>query len=344
MKIWENDWAVFVFAVFVASTVLLISYRLIFARQLELTAEQRLPRQIAFIVLMLIAVIGVTLSLPVSESSRNQVLALVGVLTSGVIAFSSTTLVTNLIAGLVLRFNRPFRTGDFIRCNEFFGRVSEKGLLDTEIQTEQRDLIAIANSYLVNNPVTVIRASGTLVSASVSIGYDVHHSSVSQLLEQAVQDAELSDGFVQITELGDFSVSYRVSGLLTDVKRLLTAKSILHCAILDALHDNGIEIMSPNVVMQRPSNPDRKVLAQRPNRQPTQGNKNDTQEDIAFDKAEKAEQHEFSMAALQEDIARLNERIKNSENEQEAQQLRQQLQEMQTSLQQKVTEKTSSEE
>ena len=45
------------------------------------------------------------------------------------------------------------------------GRVSELGLLRTEIQTERRNLTTFPNLYLVTNPVTVVRSSGTFISS-----------------------------------------------------------------------------------------------------------------------------------------------------------------------------------
>ncbi|WP_164078327.1 mechanosensitive ion channel family protein [Alteromonas facilis] len=267
----------------------------------ELTAEQRLPRQLSFGFLLLTACIAIILALPVSEGSRNQILALLGILISGVIAFSSTTIMSNLMAGIVLRMNRPFKTGDFIRCNQYFGRVSEKGLLDTEIQTEQRELVSIANSYLISNPVSVIRSSGTLITADVSIGYDVHHDTVEDVLEVAAKHSALSDAFVQVLALGDFSVSYRVSGLLTEIKGLLTAKSRLHKAILDEFHQRGIEILSPNYMAQRPTDPALPVI---PSASVSKQPKDNVEhhEEVAFDKAEQAQQHEHAVEQLQKDI------------------------------------------
>lgn len=71
------------------------------------------------------------------------------------LAFSSTTMFSNIIAGNMMRFTRPFITGDFIRVNDYAGRVTERGLFDCEIQTENRELIVIPNNFLINNPVTV---------------------------------------------------------------------------------------------------------------------------------------------------------------------------------------------
>jgi small-conductance mechanosensitive channel len=313
-----QDWIVLLVTL-VSVLIVVLSLRwLLLVRQKELSTDQRLPRQIIMLVVTIIAVAIVVLSLPVSESSRNQLLALLGVLLSGVIAFSSTTIVSNLMAGLVLRVNRPFRTGDFIRCSTFAGRVTEKGILDTEIQTEQRALIHVANSFLINNPVEVIRSSGTLISAQTSIGYDVHHSIIEKHLQAAAASAGLSDSFVHITELGDFSVNYKVSGLLLDTKSMLTTKSKLHGAILDELHNNDIEIMSPNIMAPRQVDPAYSFIAKA---RKTKVKETLNQEDIAFDKAEEAEQLEQQKESVLQEIAELKASLKSKDKSDEPENL-----------------------
>jgi small conductance mechanosensitive channel len=155
------------------------------------------------------------------------------------------------MAGLMLRAVRAFRPGDHVRVGGHFGRISELGLFHVEIQTEDRDLTTMPNIYLVNNPFKVIRSSGTFVSTQVSLGYDVHHARVKQALILAAEDTGLQECFVHILELGDFSVTYKVSGLLTDTKKILTVSSRLKRRVLDQLHEVGIEIVSPNFMNQR---------------------------------------------------------------------------------------------
>jgi hypothetical protein len=50
-----------------------------------------------------------------------------------------------------------------------------------EIQTESRELIAFANTLMVNSPVSVTRASGAIVSVDISLGYDIHHSIIEEM-------------------------------------------------------------------------------------------------------------------------------------------------------------------
>ena len=53
------------------------------ARQSHLTSEEKLPRQVTLLVLTIIGLVVISMALPVNESTRNQVIALIGVLLSG---------------------------------------------------------------------------------------------------------------------------------------------------------------------------------------------------------------------------------------------------------------------
>lgn len=290
-------------------------YWMLLVRWPGMGSERKLPRQLAVMGVALLGVIVIALALPVSESTRNQVIALIGVLVSGVIAFSSTTIVANFMGGMMLRITMPYRVGDFIRVDEYFGRVAERGLLDTEIQTESRELVSLPNTYLITHPVTVVRASGVIISITLSVGYDIHHSRAEALLLAAAREAGLEDPFVQIVELGNHAVSYRINGLLTDVKSMISVRSNLHRVILDVLHGDGIEMVSPSFVNQR-------QLAEHASFLPTERivatsaveyQSTADPEQIVFDKAEEAEQREQQRRCLQDDIQELEARSKEVE-------------------------------
>lgn len=280
-------------------------------RSLTLEHEHRLPRQLALLGLSCLGLFAAILAMPVSDATRNQLLTVLGLLASGIIALSSTTLVANAMSGLMLRSTKSFRTGDFIRVVSHFGRVTERGLFDTEIQTEERELTALPNLFLITNPVTVVRSSGTLVSVSLSLGYDVPHAVVEPLLLEAAQQADLEEPFVRVMELGNFAVTYRVSGFLADIKNLLTARSNLCKMVLNLLHGNGIEIVSPSFMNQRPLPPDRRIIPElRAEVAPTE--EQPAPEDLMFDKAESAERIEQQKRSLQSKIDEIETRLKQS--------------------------------
>ncbi|MDJ0767150.1 MAG: mechanosensitive ion channel [Ilumatobacter sp.] len=262
-------------------------------------ANVALRNQVATIAVVFVGLVAAIVAMPISDSQRGQILALLGIVLSAAIALSATTILGNLIAGMMLRSVRGFRTGDFIRCDSHFGRVSARGLFHTEVQTEDRDLTTLPNMFLVTHPVTTIRTSGTVLSTSVGLGYDVPRHDVEEVLLAAAERAGLEQGFVQITELGDFAVVYRCAGLLTDVKRLITVRSNLNGAVLDGCHEAGIEIVSPAFMNQRQVNgvefiPRRHFRA----RADHEVAHEDLPEAMLFDKAEQAESREILLATL----------------------------------------------
>lgn len=281
---------------------------LLIGRHQSLGAGAKAPRQLMLLILSGAAALIVLLLIPMSDTTRGQVLSLLSVVLTGVIALSSTTFVANAMAGLMLRVVKSFRAGDFIRINGQFGRVTERGFFHTEIQTEDRDLTTLPNLHLVTNPMTVVHSSGTIISAQLSLGYDVPHTQVEELLKEAALQAQLQDAFVQVKELGDYSVIYKVAGFLPEVKQLLTAKSNLHKCILDVLHGQDIEIVSPAFMNQRRLAEGSKVIPQRVAR-PVTPLEQATPEALIFDKAEQAgkveELHE-AQAQLVKQLDELN--------------------------------------
>lgn len=259
-----------------------------FKRKQVVTGEHQLSRQLTMFVFTAVFVVTFIVFLPISESLRAEFLSLLGILVTAAIALSSTTFVGNAMAGLMLRAVENFRPGDFVRVGEHFGRVSERGFLHTEIQTEDSDLTTLPNLFLVANPVKVVRSSGTIISAHVSLGYDVSHTQVMALLKQAAEASELTDCFVHVVELGDFSISYRVAGFLSEIKTLISAKSRLRESILQTLHANGVEIVSPRFVNQRQLEQDQRFIPRNIGKSAEPSDEGSV-ESVIFDKADEAE-------------------------------------------------------
>jgi small conductance mechanosensitive channel len=262
--------------------------------------------QLVMLALSLIALLVIVVTLPVSENLRGQLLAFFGILLSAAIALASTTFLGNALAGIMLKGAiRNFRMGDFIRCGEHFGRVSERGLLHTEIQTADRDLVTLPNLYLVSHPVKTVLGSGTIVSSTVSLGYDVPRNKIETSLLRAAERAGLRDPFVRILELGDFSVSYRVAGLLEEVKKLVVTESLLNGEVLDQLHADDIEIVSPTFMNTRSLAEGRRFIPRTKAAARHEPSRESRTEDVVFDKADAAE----SLENMRESLKKIDEEI-----------------------------------
>lgn len=300
-------------AVLVIGSLIMLYLTRYFSRRNK-RQQNNFKQSLIMIAVSLVFLVGIVLALPIGDELRKQLLALLGLLLTLMMAFSSTSFVANAMAGLMLRGVDNLNAGDFIRVGEQFGRVTERGLFHTEIQTQERDLTTIPNLYLVSNPFSVVRSSGTIVSAEVSLGYDNDLDKIEQLLLDAAATTGLLDGFVYVKSLDDFSVVYRVNGFLEEVKQLLTVRSSLRKNMIKTLHTGGIEIVSPSFMSQRVYDSNSKVIAA-PSLASANGLANDLAnadgkmpEDLIFDKAETAEKKailELRKQTLKEKIALL---------------------------------------
>jgi len=269
-----------------------------------------------FILTLTLLFVGLTTALLftpqaiIPESFKGQLLGLFGVVFSAAVAISSTTFIGNAMAGAVLRSVDNFRIGDVVQVADYMGRITERGLFHVELQTEDRDLMTLPNMYLINHPVKVMTASGTIISAEVSLGYDVYRKDVEAALLEAITATGLNDAFVHIVALGDFSINYRAAGVLADPKSsFLSKRSQLRANILDALHNNNIEIVSPTFMNTKPLDKEAvqipKVnakhygfgvggVAAMPEESP------EVVEDVIFDKAERVETQQKLTEGLDE--------------------------------------------
>lgn len=335
--------------VVVATGIVLVFTRLLLRRA---GADRRgvpYQRQIATTLIVIAGVFALVVFLPIDPDVRGQILSLLGVLISAVVAFSSTSLVGNAMAGIMMRLSRSYRPGDFIQVENTLGRVIDQGLFHTEVQVITRDVVALPNLYVSRHPVHVTRASGTFVSVDVSLGYETAPDDAESALDEAVGEAGLEEPYVLVQELLDHAVRYTVFGLLKDTKELLSARSRLRRSIVTTLHRRGIQIVSPGYVNrveyasghvfmpehavsgEQPGEAERSDEVPREQEQgrdeqsaPEQSSQGQSVEAVAFDKAEEAESIE-ELRALREKLERrrgeLDDEIKEAGDRHRKQQL-----------------------
>ena len=289
----------------VAALLLILAARWMSMR--SASAASTLVYQLVVWFIASVAIIGIVALLPISEQTRGQILGLLGVVLTAVIAISSTTFVANAMAGVMLQATQPFRPGDYIRVADAFGRVTRRSMLHTRIQTESSDFTTLPNLLLVTSPVTVLHREGTIIHTDLSLGYEVHYSDAETLLLQAATDAELLEPFVLVQDLLDHAVSYRICGFLAEMKNPLSARSRLRKNVLQQLHDGGIEIVSPSYMNQRQLDPARRVIPASPTASTTpEAAPEQAPEEKIFEKAEEA----ASLEDLRQEQEALRQNIK----------------------------------
>jgi small conductance mechanosensitive channel len=304
-----REWLPFLITLLIAILIISAVYYVLLKRRPPTGSV--IGRQLLLALLAGILIVMLILELPIDNEPRGQLMSLLGILVTAAVALSSTTLLGNAMAGFMLRSIRNFKAGDFIIVDGHRGRVSELGLLRTEIQTERRNLTTFPNLFLVSNPVTVVRPSGTFIASTVSLGYDVPRENIEACLVEAAEQAGLTDPFVFVLALGDFSITYQAAGFLEEVKYLISAESKLRECMLDSLHRAGIEIVSPTFMNQRQLKPEQIFVPKESHRtkpEPALADESRPEERM-FDKAESAEHEakaEEKLKAVLEEIAQLD--------------------------------------
>ena len=209
--------------------------------------------------LLAVALVGAFPYIPGSQTPAFQGISLfLGLLVS----LSSSSALSNIIAGTILTYTRAFRVGDIVRIGETFGEVTVKRLLVTHVRTYKNVVVSIPNSLILTTQVlnytTLAAERGLVAHSSVTIGYDAPWRKVHELLIAAALKTEgvLADPppFVLQTALNDFSVSYEINAFVSSPVPLPRTYSALHANIQEAFNEAGVEIMSPNFFALRDGN------------------------------------------------------------------------------------------
>ena len=196
---------------------------------------------------------------PLLPSSDSQVFQGVSVFIGVIISLGSSSIIGNVMAGMVMTYMRPFHVGDFIKYGDMEGFVIEKSVLVTRIRTRKNDVVTIPNSNLMTSQTTNYTFSahnyGVIVHTKVTIGYDMQWQLIRDLLLDAASKTshlqKKPEPFVRITALDDFYVEYEINAYTRNSELLSDIYSELHQNILDSFHSNGVEIMSPHIFAHR---------------------------------------------------------------------------------------------
>ena len=199
---------------------------------------------------------------PYLPGSNSGVFQGISVFVGLIVSLGSSTVIGNIIAGLVITYMRPFKIGDRIKLNDTTGNVVEKTPLVTRIRTPKNEVVTIPNSFVMSSHTVNFSQSareyGLIIHSEVSIGYDVPWRVVNKLLiEDALNTPGVVDDprpFVLSTSLSDWYPVYQVNAYIKDADCLAEIYSDLHQNIQDRFNEAGVEIMSPHYMAVRDGN------------------------------------------------------------------------------------------
>ena len=199
---------------------------------------------------------------PYLPGSNSGVFQGISVFVGLIVSLGSSTVIGNIIAGLVITYMRPFKIGDRIQLNDTTGNIIEKTPLVTRIRTPKNKVVTVPNSFVMSshtvNYSTSAREYGLIIHSEVSIGYDIPWRKVNELLiDAALNTPGVVDDprpFVLETSLSDWYPVYQVNAYIKEADKMPQIYSNLHQNIQDKFNEAGIEIMSPHYMAMRDGN------------------------------------------------------------------------------------------
>lgn len=202
----------------------------------------------------LILVFAVIIAYPYIPGSSSRAFEGISIFFGVLISLGSTSIIANMVAGVILTYMRGFRIGDVVKIADATGKVTAVTLLVTRLRTPKNVEITIPNSVLMGNQVTNYSfAAGErrlILPTVVTIGYDAPWRQVHSLLLLAAERTGqvLCDPqpFVLQGALDDFYVRYELNVYAATADNMPLLYSELHQNIQDAFNEYGVQIMSPH--------------------------------------------------------------------------------------------------
>ncbi|MFA6292043.1 MAG: mechanosensitive ion channel domain-containing protein [Victivallales bacterium] len=206
----------------------------------------------------MIWIFGIVMAYPYIPGSNTDAFKGIGVFLGLLISLGASSMVGQVIGGMVLMYSRAMKVGEFVQIDQNIGKVMEIGFFSTKLKTLKNEEINIPNSVLMGsitkNYSRLSKSDGLIVHTSVTIGYDAPWRQVHAMLINAAESTsgikKTPEPFVLQKKMDDFYVEYEINAFMDKPETYARVKAELHANIQDEFNKYGVQIMSPNFEAQ----------------------------------------------------------------------------------------------
>jgi small-conductance mechanosensitive channel len=221
-------------------------------RRRNLDAHARRPLQ--KLVNIAVVFVAVTVAFGFADFGNFlQSLATIAAAATLAIGLAMQDVLKNLVAGVFIYTDRPFRIDDWIEWDDNSGVVEDISLRVTRVRTFDNELLTVPNSQLtagvIKNPVAKEQLR---LKVLFGIGYDDDIDAATDII---LEEAERQEGIleepepsVRLTELGDSSVGLQSRVWIADPSRadFVRIRGEYVQAVKQRFDEAGIDIPYPN--------------------------------------------------------------------------------------------------
>jgi small-conductance mechanosensitive channel len=245
-------WSIMLFFASVYFSFILASLlRHTFDPQHEQTVEKRSSLGSYLLLLrLLILCAGFTIGILASGLPLTNFTILLGAMGVG-IGFGLQNIVSNLISGLIIAFERPFVVGDVLEFGTETCKVKEISLRATMVSTSDGADILIPNNTLLSENLKnwTISNKQRFLEMKVQTTHHVNPEHAMNIIGKCLEGTEniiLERCVVVLSEINDTGLVFSVKILVTDLANGSKIRSHLLSAIHAAFHENNIRFPKKN--------------------------------------------------------------------------------------------------
>lgn len=168
------------------------------------------------------------------------------------LGFAARDTLENMISGITILVDNPFRVGDMVTVNEVYGTVKEITLRSTRILTAQNHMVVFPNTTMVKDKLVNHTVLGIVrLDIRFSIGYvDSPQKARALVLALTENDRRLHPDHprtVVVMELDDKTITMVLRIFLKDARSEYPVQFEYMEMIRDTLRENGIQTAFPHV-------------------------------------------------------------------------------------------------
>lgn len=197
---------------------------------------------------------------PYLPGSDSRIFQGISVFVGLIFSFGSSSVIGNLVAGLVITYMRPFNIGDRVNIKDITGFVVEKNLMVVRLKTDKNEYVTFPNMVILNSSTINYHTSsygesqGLVLNTEITFGYATPWQTIHEILIKAALETQYVEQqprpFVLQTGLDDFYARYQINCYTKEIDRVPAIYAKLRENIQNGFQAAGLDMTAPHFYTQ----------------------------------------------------------------------------------------------
>lgn len=200
-------------------------------------------------------IFSVILGIAVAGGSFKSLAIMAGALSFGA-GLGLQNIVSNLVAGITILFERPIKLGDVVVINGYEGTVKQISMRSTILEMGNKSNVIIPNSAIISGSVVNKTHDNRMMRIEIKVGVD-YDSDINQVRDILLSVAQNEEGVLKtpapslmFTDFGDSSLDFQLNCYISNISRNAEITFRLRENIITAFREAGINIPFPQRVVR----------------------------------------------------------------------------------------------